>query len=184
MGSQLFHDTVGLITELSLPEFIRNKNLIELGQLPMREQLEVAEIFFLRSQFCLFSGNKGAFPARLLTTGASAALPVCCSNFSVDSSLFPSPFVLSWPPIFELGGCFSFSSGKLLHQLNWYCFYAVIFIMSVAGFTSPVSLCHFCWVDRLAAAVPLAIPHQFLSLPYKYWSVVSSSLPIFCPTVP
>lgn len=134
----------------------------------MREQLEVAEIFFPRRRFCLFSRNEGAFPARLLTTGAPAALPVCCSDFSVDSPPLLSPFAFGWPPVFELDGCFSFSSGKLLHQLNWYCFYAVIFIMSVAGFTSPVSLCHFCWVDRLAAAVPLAFPHQFVSLPCKY----------------
>lgn len=132
----------------------------------MWDQLQAAEIFFMRGQFCLFPEIEGAFPARLLTTGTPAALPVCYSDFSVDSPLFPSLFAFGWPPIFELDGCFS--SGKLLHQLNWYCFYAVIFIMSVAHFTSSVSLRHFCWVDRLAAAVPLAFPHQFVSLPYKY----------------
>lgn len=102
-------------------------------------------------------GREWALPARLLTTGAPAALPLPCSDFSVDSSLFPSPFAFLWPPIFELDGCFSFSSGKLLHRLNWCCCYAVIFIMAVAGFTSPVSPCHFCWVDGLAAAAPLAL---------------------------
>ena len=177
--SQLFHDSVGFMTKLSSPEFIRNKSLIELGQLLMREQLEVAEILFLRSQFCLFSRNVGAFPARLLTMGAAAARPVCCSDFSVDSPLFPFSLCIWLASCSWTWWLFLLFLWKLLHQLNWYCFYGVIFFMSVA-----VSLSLLCRVDGLAAAVQLAFPHHFVSLPYKYWSVVSSSLPVFCPIGP
>lgn len=127
--SQLLHGTGGFITGLSSPEFIRNKNLIELRQLSMQEQLPVADVLSPRRQVCLFDRTEGARPATDPGLPCQVLLGACWVSPA------PFPFPGCRPSIFE-HSCLSFSSGKLLHQLNWYCLCAVIFMMSVAAFAS------------------------------------------------
>lgn len=165
MGSQLSCDTLGFITELSSLEFIRNKNLIELGQLAMREQLEVAEIFFPMRWFCWFSGKEGALATRPFVA-LTFLLLLLCSLPHLHS--FSHLYFWTW-------WLFSFSSGKLLCQWNWCCFDAIIFIMSVAGLASPSV--------RVACAGWVTAPLTFESLACKYRSLTSSSLSICYPTV-
>lgn len=142
MGSQLFRDAVGFITELSSPEFIRNRNLIELGQLAMREQLEVAEMLFLRRQSCSFSRTGELSPP----SRSPRALWLRCQWWLRFFCWFSSvPFSLC----IRLVSCFS----------AWWLFF--FFLWQTASSTELVLLlcCNFHYVSAW-----LPLPCQFVSL--------------------
>lgn len=142
MGSQLFHDAVGFITELSSPEFIRNKNLIELGQLAMREQLEVAEMLFLRRQFCSFSRTWELSPP----SHSPRALRLPCQFVA---PIFLLILLCSLSLCIRLASCFS----------AWWLFF--FFLWQTASSTELVLLlcCNFHYVSAW-----LPLPCQFVSL--------------------
>lgn len=138
LRSQLLRGTGGFITGLSSPEFIRNKNLIELRQLSMQEQLPVADVLSPRRQVCLFDRTEGAWPA------ADPGLP--CQVLLGACWVSPAPFSLSrlsafyfWMRLFVFFLWQTASSTELV-LLVCCDFYDVSGRLRL-----PVSLCHCCW---------------------------------------